>query len=200
MDRPDHRRVYEASAADWHEGRRGSYPERPWIDRLVEGLDPGARVLDLGCGSGHPVAADLLARGFRVTGVDFAPAMLAIARRTLPGGDWIEADIRSYRPGPGLSAAIGWDSLFHLAAAEQRAVLPRLCAALEPGGRLLFTSGPAAGEAWGRVSGGPVWHESLSPAGYAALLEDAGMAIRRFVAEDRETAGHTVWLARRVGK
>ena len=201
MDQDDHghRATYDRSAADWHAQRAGVYPERPWVDGLVAGLPAGAKVLDLGCGSGHPVAADLLARGFTVTGLDFSRQMLAIARATLPAGRWIEGDMRRMPVDGPFHAVIAWDSFFHLTAAEQRALIPAIAAALHPGGRFLFTSGPAEGEVWGAVQGGPVWHASLSPADYAACLQRAGLHLRRFVAEDPETAGRTVWLLRRAG-
>src|SRR5258707_3223055 len=53
----------------------------------LAGLRP-CRVLDLGCGTG-PLCCDLAERGHRVTGVDPAGAMLAVARRK-PHAEWIE--------------------------------------------------------------------------------------------------------------
>jgi trans-aconitate methyltransferase len=192
-----HRATYDRSAADWHASRHARFPERHWIDRIAAALPPGAAVLDLGCGSGHPVAADLLTRGFAVTGLDFSAEMLAIAGATLPGGTWVQGDMRALSLTARFHAVIAWDSFFHLTGAEQRALIPRIAAHLHPGGLFLFTAGPEAGESWGAVSGGPVFHASLSPAGYAAALEDAGLALRRYIAEDPETAGRTVLLARR---
>ena len=53
------------------------------LDLVVPGI-PGSRdtldALDAGCGTGF-LAFELAARGHRVTGVDFAPAMIAEARR-----------------------------------------------------------------------------------------------------------------------
>lgn len=194
-----HRTTYDRSAADWHASRAGTYPERPWIDLVAGQLPAAARVLDLGCGSGHPVAADLLARGFAVTGLDFSGEMLAIARAALPAGDWIAGDMRDLPVSGAFHAVIAWDSFFHLTADEQRALIPGIAARLHPGGWFLFTAGPAEGAVWGAVSGGPVWHASLSPAAYATCLQDAGLHLRRFVAEDPATAGRTVVLARRAG-
>lgn len=196
MSHRDHRAVYDRSAAEWHAARGPLAHEARWLDLATGALAPGAAVLDLGCGSGYPIAAALLARGLAVTGVDFAPAMLAIARQSLPMGHWIEADLTELPDLGCFDAILGWDSLFHLSPEAQRRLLPRLAGWLRPGGHLLFTAGPEAVEAWGAVSGGPVWHASLAPAAYVSLLETAGLQLRRFVAEDPETAGRSVWLFR----
>ena len=58
-----------AERAAWHR-----------IFDLVLGGRAGLEVLDGGCGTGF-LSLELAARGHRVTGVDFAPAMLAEARR-----------------------------------------------------------------------------------------------------------------------
>ena len=57
--------------------------ERAAWDRIFDLVLPGHRpldALDAGCGTGF-LSFELAARGHRVTGVDFAPAMLAEARR-----------------------------------------------------------------------------------------------------------------------
>jgi len=63
--------------------RIGSAGERAAWDRVLDRVIGGRRALDAldaGCGTGF-LAFELAARGHRVTGVDFAPAMLAEARR-----------------------------------------------------------------------------------------------------------------------
>jgi ubiquinone/menaquinone biosynthesis C-methylase UbiE len=57
--------------------------ERAAWDRIVDLVLPGKApldALDAGCGTGF-LSFELAARGHRVTGIDFAPAMLAEARR-----------------------------------------------------------------------------------------------------------------------
>jgi demethylmenaquinone methyltransferase/2-methoxy-6-polyprenyl-1,4-benzoquinol methylase len=58
-----------------------------WRRFLVSRLPPGGRVLDVATGTGL-VAAELLGRGFEVTGVDQSAEMLAVARRRF--GDTVE--------------------------------------------------------------------------------------------------------------
>ena len=78
-------RLWGATALDWAEIQEPTC--RPVylaaLDRLS--LAPGTRLLDVGCGSG--LAAQMAAhRGAKVSGIDAAEALLAIARRRVPSG------------------------------------------------------------------------------------------------------------------
>lgn len=56
-------------------------------------LPPGATILDAGCAGG--VKSKFLAdRGFLVTGIDFAPNFIEIARREVPEAEFYTLDIR----------------------------------------------------------------------------------------------------------
>jgi len=188
--------TYDRLAGRWDADRSRRFVEADWIARAVAGLPSGSAVLDLGCGSGVPITRELAARGFAVTGLDVAPAMLEIARRRLPDVRWIEADMRRFVPDGCFAAIIGWDSVFHLAADEQRALVPRLLRRLACGGRLLLSVGPGAGETVGRVADTPVYHASLDPEEYAGFCRAAGCASVCFVPADPTCSGHSVLLAR----
>jgi 2-polyprenyl-3-methyl-5-hydroxy-6-metoxy-1,4-benzoquinol methylase len=70
------------------------------VDALL-GLQPGAEILDIGCGFGR-VAGPLSMRGYRVTGIDFSPQQLQLAEQRNPGPTYIEADMRRPPPGPSM--------------------------------------------------------------------------------------------------
>jgi predicted TPR repeat methyltransferase len=61
-------RGYDAIAEIYHRRFGESSVRKFWLDQLIARLPAGAHVLDLGCGSGLPVARDLQDRGFVVTG------------------------------------------------------------------------------------------------------------------------------------
>lgn len=74
---------------------------RAWKRRLVNlaAPAPGGRALDVCCGTGD-IAQALAARGARVTGLDFSPAMLDVARgRTRrtdhPAPEFVEGDAQN---------------------------------------------------------------------------------------------------------
>ncbi len=56
------------------------------------GLKPGARVADLGCGSG--VFSDLLQRaGYDCVGIDISPKLIALGKRNYPNVGFVEGDV-----------------------------------------------------------------------------------------------------------
>ena len=191
------RAVYERQAAAYDAQRSRALFEARWLARFAASVPPGGRVLDLGCGAGEPIARWFLAEGFAVTGVDFAHAMLEIARTRWPGGDWRQGDMRAFDLGERFDGIVAWDSFFHLTPEEQRVSIGHMARHLVPGGTLMMTVGHIAGEVTGHVGGELVYHASLSPAGYAVCLEENGLRLTGFLAEDPETDRHSVLMARR---
>jgi hypothetical protein len=61
----------------------------------------------------------------------------------------------------------------------------------------MLTVGPAASEMVGHVGGEPVYHASLAPETYAAILAELGLHIVSFVAEDPDCGGATILLAQK---
>lgn len=190
--------LYEENAAAWDALRQGPLIEGAWLDRFAALLPPAGRVLDLGCGSGRPIAAELIRRGFRVTGVDSSPSLIAICRERFPAEEWIVADMRTLDLGRRFDGLIAWHSFFHLMRDEQRAMFPRFAAHLEPGGILMFTSGDDEGERIGEWQSEPLYHASLAPDEYRALLDDAGFDLVDYAIRDPECGDATIWLARRL--
>ena len=194
------RQVYQRNAQLYDEMRPQALIERPWLDRLCADAPQGGAILDLGCGTGRPIAAHLLQMGYRVVGVDAAENMLEIARAVLPEGEWRLGDMRDLDDslqGP-FDAIIGWTSFFHLTRDEQRVALPRIATLLAPGGRLLLTVGPEDGEVDGHVGEDRVYHASLSENEYRDLLGTNGVQIESFVREDPDCYQMTVLLAVRA--
>lgn len=89
-----HGRLWGARAQDWADFQEGTV--RPVFEAVLERtrVGPGTRTLDVGCGSGM-VAELAAARGAEVSGVDAAEAMLAIARRRAPKGDFRQGDLEA---------------------------------------------------------------------------------------------------------
>lgn len=187
--------LYERHALDFDADRGKSLFERSWLDRFRAVVGAGGNVLDVGCGSGEPIARYLIACGHRVTGVDSSPSLIGLCASRFPDQTWIVSDMRRMTLGACFGGIIAWDSFFHLAPEDQRAMFPVFRAHAQPGAALMFTSGPAAGEAIGSYRGDVLYHASLDPADYTALLAANGFAVLDHVVEDQSCGGRTVWLA-----
>lgn len=85
-------RLWGARAGDWADIQEGTI--RPVYEAVLERtcVTSGTRYLDVGCGAG--MAAQMAAvRGAHVSGIDAAEALLAIARRRTPDGDFRCGDL-----------------------------------------------------------------------------------------------------------
>ena len=191
--------LYQRKALDWIESRaRTRLLEKPWLDRFRALLPPAAPILDIGCGSAEPMAGYLIGLGHPVTGVDSSPAMVDACRRHFPMQEWIVADMRELALGRTFSGILAWDSFFHLCDGDQRQMFPVFRQHASPRAALMFTSGPAHGEAIGSFGGEPLYHASLDPAEYRSLLDQNGFRVVSHVVEDPTCGGHTIWLAQLV--
>ncbi len=191
--------LYSRLACEFDADRTKSLFERPWLDAFVEHVPKAGTVLDLGCGSGEPIAGYLIAQGRRLTGVDASPGLVELCRRRFPEDEWLVADMRKLDLGRRFHGVIAWHSLIHLAPREQPGMLAVFARCLRPGGVLMFTSGSERGEIIGDWRGEALYHGSLSLAEYRAGLEAVGFDLLRQVSGDPACGGATVWLARQRG-
>jgi SAM-dependent methyltransferase len=189
--------VYRRHGLAWSKLRGNTLNEATWLDRFCALLPARADILDIGCGSGLPIARELTRLGFVVTGVDAAPGMLALFQANVPNRPSVLSDMRELSLGITFAGLLAWDSFFHLSPGDQRAMFPRFRDHAADGAALMFTSGTTEGEAIGVLQGDPLYHGSLAPAEYRSLLDAAGFAVVDHIAEDPTCGYRTVWLARR---
>ena len=188
--------LYQRHAEAWDRLRSGDGPfEKPWLDRFLALLEPGASILDIGCGGAEPMAGTLIRAGYCVTGADSSGPLLAMARKRFPDQEWMEADMRRLALGRCFDGLLAWDSFFHLRPEDQRGMFPIFREHVRPGGALLFTSGSQHGSALGELEGEPLYHGSLDRAEYRDLLGENGFGVVAYVEGDLTCGGHTIWLA-----
>jgi SAM-dependent methyltransferase len=85
--------------ADRYERARPRYPAELFADLGdLAGLSPGARVLEVGPGTGQATRG-LLASGWQVVAVERGPALAAVARRELAGTD-LRVDVGTFETWP----------------------------------------------------------------------------------------------------
>ncbi|MER7854256.1 class I SAM-dependent methyltransferase [Streptomyces bacillaris] len=171
--------VFDALGAEYERAFAGSAAHHASLDRLLERLAPGSRVLDVGSGTGVPTARRLAAAGHRVVGVDVSPVMTALAARQVPEAEFRCGDVRELPLVDGeFDAVCVYFSLLQLARGEQRELLGRLARAVRPGGRLAVATVPVdAAEVSVVFMGQPVVVSSFGEEEFVSVVAGAGFAV-----------------------
>ena len=189
------------STKQWDPGLYDSKNSFVWKygEELIQLLapQPGERILDLGCGTGH--LTNLIAEtGAEVIGIDNSPKMLEQARRGYPALRFELAD------GQNFNFAEAFDAVFSNAAIhwmnDQRAVTQCIWQALKPGGRFVAEFGGKGNiralhnavyralEAAGYPTGEDQNFRYYPTIGeYATLLESEGFVVRNAIHFERPT-------------
>jgi SAM-dependent methyltransferase len=105
---------------------------------------PGARLLDLGCGTGR-VAGAAVALAAEAAGVDIAPAMIETARAAFPTVEFAVGDAEAIPHADDSFDAVIW-SFGAMHAGSPETVLAEIARVLKPGGRVALSHwvGPPA--------------------------------------------------------
>ncbi|MGH3620048.1 MAG: SAM-dependent methyltransferase, partial [Pseudonocardiaceae bacterium] len=88
---------YDALSWRYRDDDADAEQYKPWIAALLDALDPGSQVVDLGCGCGVPVARDVTTAGHLVTGVDVSEVQIRRARQLVPDATWRPTGVGSER-------------------------------------------------------------------------------------------------------
>jgi SAM-dependent methyltransferase len=192
---------YDAIAEAYLERYGRSTVREYWLNELIARLPAHARVLDLGCGAGLPIARTLVAHGFDVIGVDGSIRQIEMARHNVAGAKFIRADITAVELSPdSFDAVAAFYSLTHVPRDEHRALLQHIATWLKPGGLFIASLGAEPlrdhHEEWLGVR---MFFSHHGADENAALVRAAGFTIERadVVAQDNEDARFLWIIARR---
>ena len=133
---------YDAHARELADGYEGldAATTHPHLFGMLRGVR-GARVLDVGAGTGRDAAA-LAGLGHHVTAVDPSAEMLRLARRMHPGDDvrWLSDSMPALSRVAGTFDVIVLSAVWmHVPPAERAAAFSRLADLTAPGGRIYLT-------------------------------------------------------------
>jgi SAM-dependent methyltransferase len=193
------RRGYDALSARYDEAFDGETKYGPWLEELLGRLAGPSRVLDLGCGSGVPVALTLAEAGHQVTGVDISEVQVERARERVPAATFLQADAAQLElPAAGFDAVVSFYALIHIPLGEQQGLLHKIGEWVRPGGLFVATVGAGAwtGSEQNWLGGDvPMWWSQADAGTTREWIEDAGFVVEReeFVPEGSD--GHTLLWA-----
>lgn len=136
----------------------------------------GSVILDLGCGTGIPVTKILLEAGLKAYAVDASPKMVEDFKQNFPNVpvacESVERSAFFDRTFDGI-IAVGL--MFLIPEENQRILISKMAAALNPGGKLLFTA-PHSKHEWKDIMTEQLsW--SLGAERYRELIAASGLSI-----------------------
>ena len=183
---------------DWFdEHRNKELMEKTYLDFIIEHIPANGSILDLGCGTGEPIAQYFIEKGYAYTGVDGGSKMIDLCKQRFPKQNWIVSDMLNISFAQQFDLILAWHSFFHLTQAEQCNMFKKINAYLKPDGLFVFTSGYQHGEVWSNNGGQSLYHASLSTAEYQEQLTVNNFKLLIHKVEDPECGEATVWIAQK---
>lgn len=161
---------YDTIAPDYNSYRSGSIGVAT-VGRYLDRLGWDIAVLDMGCGTGKPIAEAIAGRVNHYTGIEVSPNMATQFMRAVPAAECLVSDLaRVDLGGRQFDLCFSWGSLCHLVPDAQRDALAIVARHTRVGGMIMFTGGIDEGSCEGSVGPHPVVHYSLGAAAYDDLL------------------------------
>lgn len=176
--------VYDAIGPAYEAAYAGLPPLAASLAWLLAHLAPTSKIVDLGCGTGNPVASTLAAAGHSVLGLDISSAMIAAARERVPSPNAVfeQGDTRAFllkTPPRTYDAVTVYLSLIHgVTQKEIRECIAQIFGVLKPGGLFVWATVPEDAE--GKLID---WHgrqyavSSLGAAAAVQAVRDAGFEV-----------------------
>lgn len=154
------------------------WPRMRWLKKLLNKLQPGSSVLDLGCGSGDPADIEL-SKEHKVTGVDISRTQINLACQNVPTGHFIHGDAGSVEfSKESYDAVISFYTLEHIPRKEHETILRRIYRWLKDGGFLLISIEAGDFEdVMGEWLGVPMFISCFDPETMKKMVIDAGFEL-----------------------
>lgn len=179
--------------AAWAESVRVE-ERRRYLQVILDRVAPGEPILELGCGHGGLSTRTLAAR-YRLTGIDLAGNLLALAQKESPQARFICADMADYIFPPNHFAGIvAFYSLFHLPRVELPAMIRKIHETLKAGGLFAGALGVGNHEPVKESDflGVEMVSSSYDPATNVRLFAEAGFSVEMQRVETEKEFGREI--------
>jgi ubiquinone/menaquinone biosynthesis C-methylase UbiE len=174
------------------------------IKELIEKLPDDAHVLDAGCGAGVPIA-EILSLRFKVTGVDFSEAQIALAKKNVPAGTFICTDMTQLGfPENSFDGICSYYAIIHIPREEHEPLLRNFHRMLKPNGHVLLCLGAQhlIDDIDENYLGTRMYWSHYDSETYLKILRDCGFSLiwSKYVGDESfgENAGHLFVLAQKT--
>ncbi|MCG2773013.1 MAG: class I SAM-dependent methyltransferase [Desulfobacterales bacterium] len=177
---------------------RSLFDNTDQLDELAKLIPPKSTVLDLGCGTGLPVAKFFTERGYNVTGIDLSDSMIRLAKKNVPDAVFYSENIvNADLSGDSCDLIVSFYCLFHLRKEQQREIFNKIMHWLKSGGYAYFTlatkeyTGQEDFEGTIHFENNILPYSHYSSAEYSKIFQDIGATL---VSMNKHTIGGETML------
>jgi len=164
--------------AESYQANRHEFDNTKELQEFASFLPKNAKILDVGCGAGVPVAKFLVESGFQVVGIDFSEKMLKLARRNVTQATFVMKDMTKLdlaeNSFDGLTA---FYSIIHVPREKHPLLFKSFNRILKPNGIMLVCMGPDEWEATENYYGTKMFWSQYGPEKSLQLVKDAGFEV-----------------------
>jgi cyclopropane fatty-acyl-phospholipid synthase-like methyltransferase len=186
-------------AAQAYQSGRDQFKNEKYLQKLTDLLVPNSTVLDVGCGSGKPVASFLVSAGHKVIGLDISEKQIELAKQNVPSASFKVRDMSALKQGEfAVDAIVSFYAIFHIPREEHTELLKKFNSFLTSGGLLLITMGSSAWQGNEQFFGVEMYWSHYGKETNVQIVQESGFEI--LLDEIDETGGekHQVILARKI--
>ena len=164
--------------AEKYQAIRLAFDHKKELDKFVSLLPKNARILDVGCGTGVPVAQFLFKAGFDITGIDFSEKMIRLARKNVSEATFLKKDMTKLDfETDSFDGLTAFYSIIHVPREKHSSLFQSFHRILRSGGVMLICLGPDEWEATDEYYGTEMFWSQYNPKKSLQLVKDAGFQI-----------------------
>jgi len=185
---------YNKIIHDWSKARSSSFVNKPIMD-FAGKIKSKGRILDIGCGTGFPIAKYLSDLDFNITGIDTSDKMIEMAKSGgIMNSEFLLFDFFDFEPSEKYDGIIAWDSLFHFPKKRQIEIYGKVYNLLNLGGFFLFTHGKDEDEHTDEMFGEQFYYSCLSKDIVLNLMSKIGFKLEYSIENYVEGKDHRAWV------
>lgn len=176
-EKTDVEKSYDLISDDWQKFRSSTGINKCIVD-FVDFIPRNGKVLDIGCGTGYPIAQYLVEHGFCVTGLDISQKMIDKANKSnLKNATFIKKDILEFSSDFLFDGVIAFDSIWHIAKEKQPDVYRKISSLMNYGAHLIFTHGNHDSETIGTMFNQKFYYSALNIDELKTVFSEAGLKV-----------------------
>jgi len=157
----------------------GQHRSLKWLLDRLRSEGGRKKILDVGSGTGRPVAETLATAGHDVKGIDLSSNMVSIAREQVPAATFEVANAIKYEPGMQFDVVTSYFAFLDSVSRPQiKEILGRIASWVKPGGYFIYATVPGdQNEERGPWMGRMITLTTYPVEDYLEILKGSGLEI-----------------------